>query len=569
MLLKPESTLREGRYKIEKILGNGGFGITYLALQNVTITGEIGTIQTTIRVAIKEFFMKDLCNRDSQTSHVSVPSVGSRELVERFKQKFIKEAQNIARLNHDHIIKVLDVFEENGTAYYVMEHIEGGSLSEHIDQCGALAPAEALHYINQIADALKYIHSKKVNHLDVKPSNILLKEGAVSVLIDFGLAKQYDNSGEQTSSTPVGISKGYAPMEQYKAGGVSSFAPSTDIYSLGATLYKLVTGKTPPEAYDLFDSGLPELPEELSVDVKLAITLSMRPSRNSRPQTIDDFLTILRGREDHDKTELMQTPEPKEEDVKEVPEVKPPIMKIISGDDADDKTEISKPKPVESKPTAEDTILSQPKAEKFKKVTPKPVAQKPIETKPTKAHNKSIFKTFVWANIGLSILLLIGLIYLSFSTTYHRFLILSLIASDIVLVYLIWLRWRIVIPPRDKKRNISEWQSPVSLHTTIWMSVIILLFNVLFFNVLWLTIDRLRCNEDLRWMDIADTYDTYHQFGIILLLILPIIMALKIIIKRGGQSSQWKRLLAMGVEIVCTIVITRCLYYAIPSYLFY
>ncbi len=293
MNLQPDFQLQGGKYKIEKILGQGGFGITYLAEQQIVITGGIGKINTTYSVAIKEFFIKDLCNRDSDTSHVSVGSSGSRELVDKFKAKFIKEAQNIAKLEHENIIKVLDVFEENGTAYYVMEHIGGGSLNERVAQHGAMSETEALHYIRQIADALHYIHSQRINHLDIKPSNILLKEGAISVLIDFGLAKQYDNSGEQTSSTPVGISKGYAPMEQYKAGGVSSFSPATDIYSLGATLYKLVTGKTPPEATDILEDGLPEFSEIISESIQQAIESTMQPMRKRRPQSIDEFLNLL------------------------------------------------------------------------------------------------------------------------------------------------------------------------------------------------------------------------------------------------------------------------------------
>ncbi|MFI3268283.1 MAG: protein kinase [Rikenellaceae bacterium] len=302
MNLNLGSTLQGGKYKIERVLGQGGFGITYLAEQIIVVKGGIGAIKTKINVTIKEFFMKELCDRDNDTSHVSVGSTGSRELVDRFKAKFIKEAQNIAKLDHDHIIKVLDVFEENGTAYYVMEYIDGGSLNDRISQYGAMSEMEALHYIRQIADALKFIHNRNMNHLDVKPSNILLKEGAISVLIDFGLAKQYDNSGDQTSSAPVGVSKGYAPMEQYKAGGVSKFSPETDIYSLGATLYKLVTGTKPPEAYDIFSSGLPELPVNLSGNTKQAIISTMNPSSEKRPRSIDEFLNILVNNE---KTEII------------------------------------------------------------------------------------------------------------------------------------------------------------------------------------------------------------------------------------------------------------------------
>ncbi|MFI3267285.1 MAG: serine/threonine-protein kinase, partial [Rikenellaceae bacterium] len=177
MNLELGSALQGGKYRIEKVLAQGGFGITYLAEQKIEVVGAIGKINTIYKVTIKEFFMKDFCDRNSFTSHISVGSSGSRSLVNAFKAKFFKEAQNIAKLDHGNIIKVFDVFEENDTAYYVMEYIEGGSLNDRIAEYGLMSEIEALHYIRQIADALRYIHGKKMNHLDVKPSNILIDEG--------------------------------------------------------------------------------------------------------------------------------------------------------------------------------------------------------------------------------------------------------------------------------------------------------------------------------------------------------------------------------------------------------
>ncbi len=283
MELSSTTLLQGGKYRIEKVLGQGGFGITYLATQVVLNR----------KVAIKEFFMKEYCNRDAETSHVSIPSEGSKELVARFRQKFIKEAQTIAGLNHPHIIRIHDVFEENDTAYYVMEYHDNGSLSELVKQRGALPEAEALRYIREVADALAYIHEHQMNHLDVKPGNVLLDEKGRSVLIDFGLSKRYDESGQQTSTTPVGISHGYAPMEQYKQGGVGTFSPATDIYSLGATFYKLLTGKTPPDASDVFTDGLPALPTSISSSVSHAIAQAMSPNKKDRPQSVAAFLALL------------------------------------------------------------------------------------------------------------------------------------------------------------------------------------------------------------------------------------------------------------------------------------
>ncbi|MBR6691047.1 MAG: SUMF1/EgtB/PvdO family nonheme iron enzyme [Bacteroidaceae bacterium] len=282
MNLHSGSMLQSGRYCIESVLGQGGFGITYLAVQ----TG-LGR-----KVAIKEFFMKELCNRDANTSQVSVGSVGSRDIVERFRQKFIKEAQNMAKLRHNNIVSVIDVFEENGTAYYVMEYIPGGSLAIKV-KSGPLPVNDALRYIRQIASALELVHSRRMMHLDVKPGNILLDDDGNAVLIDFGLSKQYDSAGMQTSTTPVGISHGYAPMEQYRRGGVSEFSPTVDIYSLGATFYKLVTGITPPDAGDIVNEGVPELPATMPSSVSTAITAAMQPRRVDRPQSIGAFLSLL------------------------------------------------------------------------------------------------------------------------------------------------------------------------------------------------------------------------------------------------------------------------------------
>ena len=296
--LQPDTLLQNGKYKIERVLGQGGFGITYLASQTISIDGPIGSIKTEIKLAVKEFFMSEVCNRDKGSSHVSVPSVGSLQIVEQFKRKFLKEARNISGLNHPNIIKVVDVFEENGTAYYVMEYHGNGSLRTLLDSRHTLSEADALRYIRQIADALRYIHNRQMNHLDVKPDNILLDDSNNTVLIDFGLSKRYDDAGRQTSSTPVGISHGYAPLEQYRAGGVSEFSPATDIYSLGATLYRMLIGKNPPDANEVNEDGLPTMPASISSEIRTAIEAAMQPRRKDRPQNIDAFLSLLGNSKD-------------------------------------------------------------------------------------------------------------------------------------------------------------------------------------------------------------------------------------------------------------------------------
>ena len=321
MQLQSGTLLQGGKYKIETVLGQGGFGITYLATQ----------VALERKVAIKEFFMKEHCNRDVATSHVSVGSQGSQELVARFRQKFVKEARMIAGLNHPHIIRIIDVFEENGTAYYVMEYMGNGSLAEYLKRNGAVRESEALHYIYQLADALKFIHQHQMNHLDIKPGNVLLDNNNNATLIDFGLSKRYDGEGHQTSTTPIGISAGYAPMEQYKQGGVSTFSPATDIYSLGATLYKLLTNETPPDASDVNDDGLPPLPPSISQSTADTIEKAMQPRRRDRPQSIDEFLSLLTNNnkpsmqynEEESETTIIPSISPKAEEEPGSPNIPP------------------------------------------------------------------------------------------------------------------------------------------------------------------------------------------------------------------------------------------------------
>ena len=280
--LQPNATLQGGKYIIKKVLGQGGFGITYLAEHEL-----LGT-----NVAIKEFFIKQYCDRDETTSHVIIGTVSNLDEVKRYEEKFIKEARVIARLNHPNIIKIHDVFRENNTAYYVMDYIGGENLNDIVKRVGPIPESEAKEYILQIANALAYIHKNNLNHLDIKPANIMIREiDSTAVLIDFGMSKQYDISGGQTSTTPVGISHGYAPLEQYKEGGVREFSPQTDIYALGATYYKLLTGKTPPDAQDLLEEDLPEF--ECNPFVKNAIVKAMQPKRSARPKTIEEWVELI------------------------------------------------------------------------------------------------------------------------------------------------------------------------------------------------------------------------------------------------------------------------------------
>lgn len=353
--LKTNAVLQNGKYRIEGVLGQGGFGITYLATQ----------VALNRKVTIKEFFMKELCNRDEQTSQVSVPSMGSVDTVARFRAKFVKEAQTIAALNNPHIIHIHDIFEENGTAYYVMDYLSGGSLSDLVQRNGVLPEATALGYIRQVADALSYIHARNINHLDIKPSNVLIDGNGNVVVIDFGLSKRYDETGSQTSTTPVGISHGFAPLEQYQPGGVSTFSPATDIYSLGATLYKLLSGQTPPNATALLDADLDLSRLSASPTTKAAIVAAMQPKRKGRPQTIAAFIAML--------------------DEKVAPSVAEPLQATADEEATVIAHEPEAPQPKVEKPSA-------PQAKKEKPSVPQPKVEKPSapQTKEEKPVSKSL-----------------------------------------------------------------------------------------------------------------------------------------------------------------------------------
>ena len=286
--LKIGSTLQGGKYEIIKVLGSGAFGITYLATTKIAVNGQLGQMDVTVNVAIKEFFMKDLNNRTSDGSIVE----GTQNLmVKNYHQKFKKEAENLSKLHHPNIVRVIEVFDENNTTYYVMEYIEGGSLDDYIKSKGHLNEEDALKCTMTIADALSYMHNFRMIHLDLKPKNIMRNSKGTLYLIDFGLSKQYDENGEPESSTSIGLgTPGYAPIEQasYKQDG--TLPVTLDIYALGASLYKMLTGKTPPESSFILNEGFPSSvlqQEGIKADVIHVVEKAMAPMKKDRYQTVD------------------------------------------------------------------------------------------------------------------------------------------------------------------------------------------------------------------------------------------------------------------------------------------
>ncbi len=293
--LLPGTVLRgkKNSYRIDRVLGQGTFGITYLAYTTVTVEGDLGKLQGEMQVAIKEFFMSDINGREGS----SVTTGGSGELFDRYRHKFAREASNLAKLKHRGIVKVIETFEANGTSYYAMEYCGGGSLDALIANRGGLPEGDALRYFGQIAEALSYMHSQRMLHLDLKPGNVMLRTDGEAVLIDFGLSKQFNDKGEPESSTTIGGgTPGYAPIEQANYREDSGKLPVTmDIYALGGTLYKMLTGKRPPVASDV----LIEFPEQPLRDYKVsnnvitAIRRAMEAKPHDRYQSVAAFATAL------------------------------------------------------------------------------------------------------------------------------------------------------------------------------------------------------------------------------------------------------------------------------------
>lgn len=285
MELLPGTVLQEGEYTIIQKLGAGGFGITYLA--------ERGDK----RLCIKEFFPQDYYTRGEDAKEARVISERFSQDMKRYRIKFRKEALNIARFDVNNIVKIHDVFDENNTSYYVMDYIDGTTLYDSVCKCGTpLDEARALGYIRQAGEALKHIHQHGTVHLDIKPSNIMvLHSDDMAMVIDFGLSKHYDDNGNPTTTTPGGFSRGYTPLEMYQSTAERKYGPATDIYSLGATLYALLTATTPPEASEVAISGCPTLPNSISATTRNAIAKAMQSNPNHRPQSIDEFFALLDG----------------------------------------------------------------------------------------------------------------------------------------------------------------------------------------------------------------------------------------------------------------------------------
>jgi serine/threonine protein kinase len=266
------------KYHIEKVLGQGGFGITYRAKdKNLNRT-----------VAIKELFPNGSTRRGY--SVIAAPNLGPQGF-ENIKERFLLEARTLGRFSHPHIVQVFDIFEANNTAYMVMEALEGESLGSVINRKSQISTPYAIRIAQDIGEALEMVHSADLLHRDIKPDNIFITRQDRAVLIDFGSARGFQ-IGKAMRHTQL-VTPGYAAPEQYAS--EAKFGTYTDVYGLTATLYHALTGKPPPTATDRLienDTDL-HLPSQIVEPVRTALIRGLTLRVNERPQTIKDFLDLL------------------------------------------------------------------------------------------------------------------------------------------------------------------------------------------------------------------------------------------------------------------------------------
>lgn len=292
----------QSEYTITAAVGQGGFGITYLASADF----KFGNITATAHFAIKEFFLKGKCKRADDGITLMPLDAPLLPEIEDCLHDFITEGERINKLCRadEHIVNVNEVFRANNTAYFVMEYIGGGSLVDLVHKKGVLSAAEAKAIIIPIANAIGKLHEANVLHLDIKPENIMMKktddEEIFPVIIDFGISMHFGKDGKATTRSKNGaVSDGYSPVEQY--GHVTSFAPQVDVYALGATMFYMLTGKTPQQAFDVTTDYLERSLNGIDEAVKYAVMHAMAKDYATRTETIEVFVQELNGKREEVK----------------------------------------------------------------------------------------------------------------------------------------------------------------------------------------------------------------------------------------------------------------------------
>lgn len=343
--------LQNGKYRLTHVVGQGGFGITYRGVWYTEVKGSLGTVKTEVPICVKEYFFKDYCYREPGSQAVKVHSETGKVLFNKFKEKLIKEAKILSEVHHPYIVNVLEVFEENNTAYIAMEYISGFSLKYMLEKNGILPEATVLKYVRQIGEALQFVHDKSILHLDIKLSNILIDKNGNARLIDFGVSKRYDIEQEETSTTMLTLSKGFASIEQYDNEGTQVFSPRPDIYSLGATMYNLLTGTIPTES--ILRAARPlrnpsEINAAISPKTEAVIIKAMQIIPADRFETVGEMLASLDFSQAEKEVQVVPSPSP--EIVNEETTVvysSPVDSKLVGSDDEETVVNVANPPAVE------------------------------------------------------------------------------------------------------------------------------------------------------------------------------------------------------------------------------
>ena len=285
----PVGTILHGVYRVDNYLSSGGFGNTYIVTQ----------LNLNEVYAIKEIFMRGIVKRNNDGITISIDIKENLVKFHDQLEKFKKEARRIRKLNNNHIVHVYDLFEENGTAYYVMDYVNGENLKALLDRTGRpMSEEKVCKILTQILDALQTVHDAGIWHLDLKPANIMVDKAGNVKLIDFGASKQLNaQKGGATTSTAISYTNGYAPREQMEQ-RYDKFGPWTDFYALGGTIYTLLTCRIPPMPTDIDDDNSADknvsLPlYEVSKEMKQLVLWLMQTDRRNRPVKVIDILHYL------------------------------------------------------------------------------------------------------------------------------------------------------------------------------------------------------------------------------------------------------------------------------------
>ncbi len=278
-------------YIIKEVLGQGSFGIVYLA--QIVIKGSLGELSCNNYVALKEFFIRGISFRQENDVRT--------EYYDKYAQhrnNFISEANYLSKLNHPNIVKVLESFKDYNTLYFSMEYIDDVNLNEYILSNNVFSEREALTSILQIANAISFMHIHKMLHRDLKPSNIMRRQNGDWVIIDLGLSKHFNSDNKSDDAFILnGGSMSYAPLEQFEEKTRIIFNPSIDIYALGAILFKMLTGSTPPNTLTIIKEGLPidfMKKQNLTDRIISFISRAMHPNASKRINSIDEFIGEVR-----------------------------------------------------------------------------------------------------------------------------------------------------------------------------------------------------------------------------------------------------------------------------------